>query len=547
MLATLLDLAADGLGRGRRGRRAERSLENPNLPLDDPQAWDDAGLLERDTDAGIRVGPESALKYAPVWQAVKMISGDYAKLPLDVYRRLKPAGREKDRRHAAFRLLRKRANDLQSAFRFKRTLAVHLLIWENGYGFIERDGYGRPIGLYNLLPDRTEARWVGGELWYVTETTHPDGSPWLRWLPAYDVIHVVGLTTNGVEGCPLVKKARHSWGLGLAQQKFASRFYASGGRNGGVLEVPAKASEEFAENLEIGWRKLYDSDDGWFKTVILRDGAKFHSATYSPADGQMVEATERQAREVARWFVLHPSRLGVQDSVSYNSMTEANQQYLDTTLDPMLVDLEEEAEAKLLDGDEDRYVEFNRAALLRLNPKDRAAVNAIGIRNGWRCPDEVREDENMNPRPDGRGGEFVDVARAKSPGGADKGENDKPRGDGKDPAEKEAARSGGPVTPPPYPPEAERRAAEPDLAHRRRRIVFHVGARARHKAKSARAWEDWIAGGLASHRAEARELLGDDAVVAGILERLRPTVEGVGHRDLPAAVDRLMTEIESEA
>ena len=60
-------------------------LDNPSLSLSDPRIWSD--LYGGSTDSGVSVTPYKALSYAPVWQAVSMISGDVARLPLMVYRR----------------------------------------------------------------------------------------------------------------------------------------------------------------------------------------------------------------------------------------------------------------------------------------------------------------------------------------------------------------------------------------------------------------------------------------------------------------------------
>jgi hypothetical protein len=166
---------------------------------------------------------------------------------------------------------------------------------------------------------------------------------------------------------------------------------------------------------------------------------------------------------------------------------------------------------------------------MRMNSLQQAQVNAIAIRGGWRNADEAREMENRNPLPDGQGQKFVPVAQAKPAGGADKGENDKPRG----PAQ--------PVS------DEETGGDDEDTRHARRRVIFSLGAQARHKARNPRAWEQWLDGNLVSHRADATELLGDDTLVDEVLLRLKPTVETVGVKDLPAAVDRLITDFERAA
>ena len=162
-------------------RGYSRSLENPRLSLKDPATWD-AVLSGYESATGLKISAEKMLGIPAVWQAVTMISGDVAKLPLAPYRRDvdNEALRQIDRQHAAYRLVRRRPNREQSAFRMWQTALVHKLIWNNAYIYLDRDLAGRPRELINLLPDRTAPERIKGELVFVTETTKPDGAPWLR-------------------------------------------------------------------------------------------------------------------------------------------------------------------------------------------------------------------------------------------------------------------------------------------------------------------------------------------------------------------------------
>lgn len=424
-------------------RGFRRSLENPALSLRDPATWD--GVLDGyESDTGIKISAEKMLGIPAVWQAVGMIAGDLAKLPLGVYRRNLERDddnlRQLDRQHVAHRLVRRRPNAEQSAFRLWQIAYVHKLIWQNAYLYIDRDLSGRPRELIPLLPDRTSPERVNGTLYYVTETTRPDGTPWVRPLPAADVIHLQGLSLNGIEGAELVRTARHVWGLCLALQKFASKYFKNGVRAGGILELPREMKPTTQDKVEEGFRKQNTGEENWFRTVILRDGAKFHSTTQPANEAQMIESREEQVREVARYFNLAPSRLGLSDSVSYNSKSEDNQAYLDTTLSPHLADTCGECDIKLLTDQEQRddshFFEHNTNRLLRMNRMQRYQIYAIAVRNRLATPNECRAEENQPPLP---GGDEFPAAGAALPGfgssdgGADQKGNNAPRGPAQEP------------------------------------------------------------------------------------------------------------------
>lgn len=472
------------MGSGRSERTAERraSIENPTVSLDDPEAWNQLYGEGVQSDAGVLVSHRGSLKLDPVWQAVTMISGDVAKLPLDVYIREEDDGREVDKYHPAWYLCRRVANPYVSAFVLWRRLMFHALLWGNGYLWIDRNLRGDPIGLYNLLPDRTGPEIRKGELLYATETMRSDGTPWLRALKAKDVFHLQGPGYELWEGEDPVALARNSFGLGIAAQKFTSRFFKNGVRTAGILEIPLGTTPKSADNLAEGFRKHHEGEENWFKTVILRDGSKFHQTSIPPNDAQMVETEEMQARNVARRFNMSPSRLGIKDSHGYSSKVEDNQQYLDTTLSPWLTGITSEGFMKLLSKKQQaadtHYLEHNTGALLTMNTLQRYQVYAIGLRNKVLLPNEARLMENLNPKPGGN--TFLEAYGPGKQGAPGDNQTNQHTGDNAGgTGEKTASDSAG------------SKAA-------RMRLIFCLTERARHKSKRSKAYLEWLDGGLKS-------------------------------------------------
>jgi len=385
----------------------------------------------------------------------------------------------------------------------------------NGYGWIVRKN-GQPSELINLLPDRTRLVTVkGAGLRYEVSNLDKDGG--VKFIEPSSIIHIRGISFDGTVGAELVKHARDVWGQALAKQGYVSKFFRKGGRKGGTLEVPMGASPAFADTLESGFRKTYEDPDAWFKTVVLRDGAKFHAASDSLRDSQMVESSEASVREVGRFFNLSPSRLGLSDSVSYNSKAEDNRAYLDSTLAPWLEEIVSQCWMRLLSiGERQRdshYFEHNTRALLAMSYKERVTTGAIGIRAKLITRDEWRKGENLGPHPDGDGDSSDGMESVTPDGGADKGENDQPRG----------------------PADDEGRSADRMNTIRR---VFDVAASARRKAKDHRAFFEWLQSGLKRHLADnPGELL---TQFVGELQ----TCENLSVGELRKSVDRLTSEFE---
>ena len=233
----------------------------------------------------------------------------------------------------------------------------------------------------------------------------------LEAFAASNILHIEQMSINGMADCQLVYKARESFALSLAAEEFASKYFRYGGRIGGILEVPAGMTKKGADNLEAGYRKTYEKVDNAFKTVILRDGAKFHQAQFTPEQTQMVAARQEQVKEIARWFNLPPHKLGDDSKASYNSLEQENRAYLNGCLSHWLNAIQSECWLKLLSPAEQEanthFIEYNVRGLIAADIATQYQIFRTGIEAGILSPDEVRAMQNMNPRPDGMGDKYL--------------------------------------------------------------------------------------------------------------------------------------------
>jgi HK97 family phage portal protein len=488
------------------------SLENPNLPLNDPEIWDAVFGGGSRAETGETITADKALTYGPFWHAVSLISGDVARLPLHIYKRRHDLGddaRERDREHPLGRVLGVAANPETESVKFWGRLMADALVWRHGYAWIARDGMGRPAELYNLLPDRTRAERIKGRLVYITEANGGDGA-YLQPIMPEDILHIEGLNVGGASGAAVFQMARNAIGLGLAQEKFGAKFFKHGGRAGGILELPIGMPKPARDNVEEGFRKTYEGADNPFKTIVLRDNAKFHSAQQSPRDSQMVEATDAQTRQIAHWFNLMPSKLGLSDSVSYNSKAEDNQAYLDSTLAIWLTRIAAACNFRLLDENEQstHFVEHNTASLLRMNMLAMSQAFQILVAARVMNPNECRAKLNMLPYDGGE--EFVNPNTMKS------GDDTQPKED--EPKEDEP---------------------KPQRSAEYLRTLFNITARAREKAKKTDAFMSWVDGDLAPHRTDWKALSADPFPFESILVGFRQLTATATATALPTAVDDL--------
>jgi HK97 family phage portal protein len=385
------------------------SIENPSVPLSsvdtDSPLWD-AMTGGATASSGVSVNVRSGLTYSAVWRGVNLISQAIAKTPLQVFRNV-DGGKELDRTHPAYKLLKRKPSQYYTSLVFKQTLVAHALFTGrgNGYARIVRDGAGRPVELLIMDPSRTYPVRYGGVLWYMNET---DGAG-LRKLRPEDVIHIKGFGYDGLVGYDIVTYMRETLGLGLAIRKFGSIFFRNGAAPNVVLERPAEApalSKEAERNVRDSFDKIHGGDSV-HRTALLQEGMKASVLGIDAQKSQLIELRQFEIREVANFLGLPPHKVGDIQSRAYASLEQENQSFNDDAVDGWFCSIEAELNEKMLSEEEKEnethVIEFNRESLVRVNFE--AKVNGLvnQINNGLMLLDEGRNKLNMPPYPNGLG------------------------------------------------------------------------------------------------------------------------------------------------
>lgn len=110
------------------------------------------------TTSGKPVNETTAMQTTAVYACVRILSEAIALLPVHVYQYKDGGGKEMVIDHPLYQVLHDEPNPEMTSFVFRETLMSHLLIWGNAYAQIIRDGAGRVLGLYPLLPNKMDVQ-----------------------------------------------------------------------------------------------------------------------------------------------------------------------------------------------------------------------------------------------------------------------------------------------------------------------------------------------------------------------------------------------------
>ena len=377
-----------------------RSIEDPNTPLTWATLNEAFGLGSDTTVAPVTVNQRTALGYAALYQAVSMVSGDSAKLPLNVYRK-SSTGRTVEAKHPTHRVIGMHSmpNPEVNGFKFWRRFYTSACLWGNAFAWIDRNNRGDVIGLYQLLPDRTYLERKGGVLYCRYQSA--GGT---RTFDLADVLHVEGLSIDGIQGENLIRAFRQDFTIALSAKNFLARFFKNNMTAGGVLQAKPGTKPETIRKMEKRIEENFSGSDKAFRTLVLRDNFVWHATQVDPQKAQLSDIKDDNARDVARMFNIAPSRLGLKDSISFNSEEMARQNYHDGALSHLLLATSCEATTKLLtqkERDEGLYIEHNINALLWADAITRSTIASIGIQCGRFSPNETRSWENLDGYPGG--------------------------------------------------------------------------------------------------------------------------------------------------
>jgi len=357
------------------------------------------------TEAGVAVTENNALKLSAVYSCFYVLSSSLAQLPLHVLRKTKDSrGKELIERasdHPVFHLLHDEPNMWQTSYEWRESKMYQTLAWGNGFTEIIRRRNGEIMELDHLdtwnisPPERGTAsnKWLY-PLW------DEDGKK-NRAIRPENMLHIKALTGNKKWGVSPIRQHADTIGLGLAAQKYGSQFFGSGGRPSGILINKSGGQRgDGQNNLKEAW-KAGGIGKGGGRTAVLHGDVQYQAITISPEEAQFLETRKMTRSEIAGIFNVPAHMINDLDKATFSNITQQSIQFVRHTMVPWVVKYEQELNRKLFTTAErlaGYYVKFNLAGLLRGTPKERAEFYHYGITDGWMDRNEARAFEEMNQR-----------------------------------------------------------------------------------------------------------------------------------------------------
>ena len=354
--------------------------------------------------SGMVVNRSTALSIPAVWSAVNTVSATLASLPFDLYERT-DAGATAATDHPLYYTTKFEPDQYVTGYNFRRAL-FSSACFGNAYARIHRNGIGRPVRLEHLDSTLVQPFLHNGKLHY--RVTYGNTNPALSGqvygnqevLFAWEIIHIKGLTLDGMLGEEITQKHKETFGVSIAANQYGSAFFGNGAHLSGVVQAPGQLKPTDIEKIRTSFETKYSGVANTGRTAVLDGGMTYEKMGLTPDEASLNTTRSFQIRETARIFGIPLHLFQDLGDTTFNNVETMSTQFVTLCLRPWAVQTEQEFAIKTLTDSEKRtgryFYRLNLNGLLRGDTTARTTMYASGITNGWLTRNEARELEDLN-------------------------------------------------------------------------------------------------------------------------------------------------------
>jgi len=336
--------------------------------------------------------PVNALKLSAVYAALSLISNSIATMPIYVKQRKDNMQTTVDN-HPIQKLF---YNMLQSKHTIIKQIILDLYLHGNAYIYIKRVD-NKPIKLIYLQYGDVTVDYDKENDIVKYQTSNHKSVP--KFVKQEDMLHFARDTRDGIIGRPITLFAKDIIDLSGYTQDAAKDFFGSGCNLTGILQFKRPLKPEQQSQIRTQWMQIHGNGKSG-GLGILEGDSEYIPISQNSVESQMLETREFNVTEIARYFNINPVLLGDLSHSSYNTIEDANIEFIQRTLLPIINLLEEEINRKLITN-RNQYIDIDETELLKGDKKTLAEYYSTLVTNGIITIDEARIQLGWNPFNDG--------------------------------------------------------------------------------------------------------------------------------------------------
>lgn len=341
--------------------------------------------------------PDSAMAIASVYRCVDILSGTIASLELQHLKRsgsiFKYAGDTQ-----LNTLFAGRANSRQNFFVLLKNVVARLLLSGNAYIYPRFSSRGELLDVI-LLGDgavsydkHSNTYSVSDYVWNVNGVFSAD-----------EIIHLKNNSLDGgYTGVSTITYASLSISLSANADKQTNNGLLSGNQKSGFLVGGNELQGLGALDTEVADRVAdrVNNEIAQGRRIIRLSGSmQFIESSMSNSDAELLEVRKYSVLDICRFFGVHPYMVFADQSTNYKEAENSQINFLNQTLQPLILQIEQEFSVKLLPRGRraSERIRFDLSRLFATDLRTRAEYVKSSVEAGVMTPNEGRIFENREP------------------------------------------------------------------------------------------------------------------------------------------------------
>lgn len=340
-------------------------------------------------DAIINQAVTPAISLSSVFAAVEIISNSVAELPINV------KTKEENKisilkTHPLYHIF---DNCLLTKYMMIKMLVTDMLLYGNGFAYIERAADGTPKNLIYCPHGSVSIQYNEQSriLYYLV--------PSLRRgrIEPIDMIHILKNSRNGVEGKGILEYASNTIKLSGNTEKAALDYFSSGCHVAGILSTNSpRLTEEQRNSIRTAWNQSHGKNGSGM--AVLEAGMQYQAVSSNSKDAQLLETRLFNLQDIARFFNINPVLLGDLSHSSYSTIEASLLEFVTHTLFPYITLIEDELKRKLIKPSETNlYIDLEENFILKADKSSEANYLNTLVSGGILTPNEARTQLGLNP------------------------------------------------------------------------------------------------------------------------------------------------------
>ena len=383
---------------------AAKKKEKRSISLSDPRFWSYFGLGNTSL-ANVDVTQHTSLGVPPFFCAVRYIVEGVAMLDRNV-KRTTIAGVEDAKGHPVWQWMNYKPHPHYTWFDLICALLTNACLG-NGYARIHWDySTMRPMYLEHIPSIFCRPEYdYSGNLWYVI-TGNVNGRTVIERLPPTDIIHIKGLSLDGILGLDVTVTHQATMATGIARQQYTESVLGKGARPSiAIKQEEQLESPEEAANIEENLMRRIGGTEQAGRPLVLDAGQEIQYIQWSPLEAALEALAALNVEDVARITKVPRDLLALDTHGTYGAGVQRSQDFLTHCLGPWNEKIQEEFNTKLFHHSEavtkSVYFKFDVAMYLALDKKAESEMLAREVAGTIRTPNEARAVKGLPPKEGG--------------------------------------------------------------------------------------------------------------------------------------------------